>query len=490
MNKGNVQHMRFSAIARVLGVLLMVFSLSMVPPIGISMWYHDGAEFSFISVFFITFLAGFITWYPFRSREYELKTRDGFLVVFLFWTVLSIFGALPFCIQLFPHMSFTDGMFETVSGLTTTGATIFVNLDHIPRSILYYRQQLHLLGGMGIIVLAVAVLPMLGVGGMQLYRAETVGPIKTSKLRPRMAQTAKSLWYIYVGLVVICAACYWGAGMKLFDAIGESFSTISTGGFSMHDNSFAYYHSSLINIISTVFMILGACNFSLYFQFLKTGKISIFTKDSEFVNYLGFLAIVSAIIFITLAATGHLHHGNGLVNSMFMVASMSSTTGFTTVNINAWPTFLPYLIMLVALLGGCGGSTAGGLKIIRALILKEQGKRELRRLIHPQAVFAIKLGDQILSENIIEAIRAFFFFFIFLFVFLLLVLLADGLGIRTAFGALASCFANTGAAIGSVANNFEHIPSFSKWVLIFSMIAGRLEIFTVLVLFTRDYWRR
>ena len=236
--------MRYRATIKLLGILLMMFSLSMLTPVFVSLYYKDGASLAFLVAFFVTFLTGFMVWYPLSKQNYELKTRDGFLVVTLFWFVLTLFGAIPLVINQYANLSFTNAIFESVSGLTTTGATMLSNLSLLPKSILYYRQQLHLLGGMGIVVLAVAILPMLGVGGMQLYRAETVGPFKTSKLKPRMTETAKALWYIYVGLVVLCALAYWACGMTLFDAIGESYSTISTGGFSTHDSSFAFYHKS------------------------------------------------------------------------------------------------------------------------------------------------------------------------------------------------------------------------------------------------------
>jgi len=482
--------MRYAATFRILGILLMIFSLSMLPPLAISLWFRDGGIWAFSVGFLVTFSAGLMIWLPLRQQQYDLKTRDGFLVVTLFWTVLSVFGSIPFMINLFPQMDFTDAMFETVSGLTTTGATVLHHISLISHSVLYYRQQLHLLGGMGIIVLAIAILPMLGVGGMQLYRAETVGPIKTTKLKPRMAQSAKALWAIYVGLVIVCALCYWLAGMKPFDAIGESFSTLSTGGFSTHDSSFAFYHSNVINVIGIVFMLLGATNFGLHFQFLKRGRISLYYKDPEFRNYLLLLGIVSLIILLALLSLRPGHHANTLVNVLFTVVSVSTTTGLTTTNFNLWPTFVPFLLMFVAMLGGCGGSTSGGIKIMRCLLLKEQGKRELKRLVHPKAEISIKLGGQELSDSVAQAIWGFVSVFIVLFVVLFLVLLATGLDVRTAFGALASCISNTGAAIGSVASNFEHIPKLSKWVCIFAMIAGRLEIFTLLVLFTPTYWRK
>lgn len=267
--------MQLGVITRIFSVLLMVFSLSMLPPAVMAWWYHDGGVQAFLWSFVFTLAVGFIGWLPFRSYTQGLKIRDGFLVVALFWTILSIFGSIPFVLAHHLHISFTDAMFETVSGLTTTGSEVFAGLDHMPHAIVYYRDQLQFLGGMGIIVLAVAILPMLGVGGMQLYRAETPGPIKDSKLSPRIAQTAKTLWYIYVGLNIACILVFWLFGMTLYDAICEAFGTISTGGFSAHDASFSFYHNKLIDISAIIFMVLGGTNFSLHYVFLKNKKLQI-----------------------------------------------------------------------------------------------------------------------------------------------------------------------------------------------------------------------
>lgn len=462
----------------------------MLPPFVVSLIFQDGAELSFVSAFVITFMVGFLFWLPFRSHHHELKIRDGFLVVVLFWIVLSAFATIPLMMAFYPKLSFTNAMFESVSGLTTTGATVLQHLDQLPRSILFYRQQLHLLGGMGIIVLAVAVLPMLGIGGMQLYRAETVGPVKTNKLRPRMTQTAKALWYIYVGLVVVCALSYWLAGMTVLDAIGESFSTISTGGFSMHDASFGFYQSSVIDWISIVFMLAGATNFALHFAFLRQRSVSVYYRDPEFSGYIVLLFVVSAIVALALIGYQQYDYGRSVLNAIFTVVSVSTTTGFTNSNFSVWPTFIPFLIMILAVIGGCGGSTSGGIKIMRCLMLKEQGKRELKRLIHPQAVFSVKLGGEVLPESVIQSIWGFVAVFIALFILLFLGLIGTGLDITTAFGALASCIGNTGAGIGAVAQTFTSIPASAKWMLVFAMIVGRLEVFTILVLFTPSYWRK
>ena len=482
--------MRYMSILKLMGILLMFFSMSMVPPFLVGWHYHDGSQTAFACEFVITFLIGFSLWFPLRYSKHEFKTRDGFLVVTLVWVVLCLFGAIPFYLNIHTHLGITDALFVSVSGLTTTGASVITHLDSLPRGILYYRQQLHLLGGLSIIVLAVAVLPMLGIGGMQLYRAETIGSIKAYNIRPRITETAKALWYIYLGLVVLCALSYKIAGMTTFDAIGESFSTIATGGFSIHDNSFSYYHSDIVDCIAVFFMVLGATNFTLHFQLIKQRSLSVY-KDAEFVSYLKILCVVS-IITIVILALHHYYvhqHTNLVINAIFTVVSLASTTGFTTTEFSHWPTFLPYMLIFIALVGGCGGSTAGGIKVIRSMLLRRQASREILHLIHPQAVTVVKLGRQTMSDEVLRSVFSFLAIYILLFSILFLLLLATGLHIEMAFGTLASCISNTGAAIGLPAQSFGVLPEASKWILIFAMLVGRLEIFTVLILFMPAYWR-
>jgi len=482
--------MQFATIFRITGVLLMIFSLSMLPPLLVNAIYQEATARSFLISFAVTFLSGFIAWLIFRENKNDLKTRDGFVVVVLFWTVLCIFGALPFIISPHPQVTFTDAIFESVSGLTTTGATVLRGLEQLPYSILYYRQQLHFLGGMGIIVLAVAILPMLGIGGMQLYRAEIPGPIKDTKLTPRIAETAKALWYIYVALSVICTLAYWAAGMTFLDALGESFSTVATGGFSMHDNSFAYYNNSLIEIIGVVFMILGATNFALHFVVLQRQTLMPYWVDVEFKAYMLFLLAGVLLTTFTLLLYGIYHSPTqGFIKSLFNVISIGTTTGLSSAPFALWPTFIPILLMLIGMVGGCAASTSGGIKVIRILLLFKQGSREMRRLMHPKAVMTLKFGKQILSENVIQAIWGFIAVFIALFTLLLLLLMAEGHSFMSAFGAVAACLPNVGAGIGAAAADFAKLNNESKWILTFAMLAGRLEIFTVLILFTPAFWR-
>lgn len=483
--------MQFKTIFRILGILLMMFSLSMLPPVLVEMVFRDSSSTPYIIAFFLTFITGFILWLAFRHEIRELKIRDGFLIVVLFWFVLCFFAAIPLMISPKPHDNFTDAMFESVSGFTTTGATVVTDVDSLPHAMRYYRQQLQFLGGMGIVVLAVAILPMLGVGGMQLYRAETPGPIKDSKLTPRITETAKTLWYIYVGLTVCCGVSYWLAGMSAFDALGESFSTVATGGFSMHDSSFAYYNSNTIELIGAFFMFLGGTNFSLHFIALKKRNFLSYKDDEEFRTYVQILVVtILFVAYVIIYNDIYDDNYTAVVKSIFNVVSLATTTGFVSGSFASWPSFIPILIMIVATIGGCAASTSGGIKVMRALLLKKQTGREIHRLIHPRAVIAVKFNKQTLPDNITQAMWAFIAAFIVIFVILLLLLMADGMNLMTAFGASVASLANAGAAIGNVATSFQHVDVFSKWVLMLAMLAGRLEIFTLLVLFTPAYWQR
>ena len=483
--------MSFSMVLRIIGVLLMMFSLSMLPPVAVGLWYNDPAWIDFIYSFFMVLIVGVFCWFPCRKIKQDLKVRDGFVIVFLFWVVISAFASLPFLLTGSVHISVTDALFEAVSGVTTTGASVIEGIEKLPRSILYYRQQLHFLGGMGIVVLAVAILPMLSIGGLQLYRAEVPGPAKDTKITPRIAETAKALWSIYVGLVLLCAFFYYAAGMPLFDAVGESFSTVATGGFSMYDASLGYYDKPLINIVGTVFMFLGGVNFTLHFTALQRRSIMCFWQDKEFQLYIGLIMSSAAITSIVLITHGTYENIAISINkALFSVVSLATTTGLTVAPFQEWPSFVPLMLMVLGLIGGSAFSTSGGIKVIRLLLMHKQGIREIKRLIHPQAVMPIKLNNKTVSDELIQAVWGFIAAFILLFTLLSLLLAALGMNIETILGSLIACLANVGAGIGKIADNFAGLNNPSKWVLIFAMIVGRLEIFTVLVLFVPEFWRR
>lgn len=482
--------MNLGTIFRILGILITLLSVTLIPPMVVAYIYKDSGGVSFIQSFIITLILGSMLWYRFRDCKKELKTRDGFLIVVLFWTVLSSFGALPFYLSTTQDIRLVDAVFESFSGLTTTGATVLSGLDTMPKAILYYRQQLQWIGGMGIIVLAVAVLPMLGIGGMQLYRAETPGPVKDSKLTPRIAGTAKALWYIYLVLTVACTLAYWSAGMTFFDALTHSYSTVAIGGFSTHDASMGYFDSAAIETICSVFMLIAGINFSLHYTAFNSLSLSHYFRDPEFKAYLSMLLITAFACFLILLATNSFDTENSIRNAIFQAISIGTTAGFTTSNFNLWPAFLPVMLLLTSFVGGCAGSTGGGMKVIRVLLLFKQGYREIKKLIHPRAIFVIKLGKQPIDNNIIGAVWGFFAAYVFLFSIMLLALMADGLDQVTAFSAVAACMNNLGPGLGEVALTYANIGDFSKWVLCFAMLLGRLEIFTLLVLFVPAFWRR
>ncbi len=483
--------MNFSVVAKILGVLLMLFSmLANLPSIAISFIYSDGETSSFLYSLLITFGVGFVLWMmTLRSRK-ELRTRDGFLVVTLFWTVLGTFGALPFLFSYDVPLSVTDAIFESISGLSTTGATVITGLDEMPKSILFYRQQLQWLGGMGIIALAVAVLPMLGIGGMQLYRAESPGPVKNDNLVPRLAETAKALWYIYLALTVACALAYWAAGMSLFDAICHSFSTVAIGGFSTHDSSMAYFNSNTINMIAVFFMVLAGINFALHFAAWQRRSIEQYLRDPETKFYLSILAFVAVFTIVVLYLTETYNAENSFVHGLFQAVSIATTTGYTTADFSAWPLALPYLLIYAAIIGACAGSTGGGMKVIRILLIFKQGFREIQRLIHPNAVISIKLGRTLVPDRVIESVWGFFAVYVMVYLVLLLALLATGLDVVTAFSAVGACLNNLGPGLEGVAFNYAALSITAKWILCFAMLLGRLEIFTLLVLFMPMFWRR
>ena len=483
--------MRFSTIQRILGLLLMVSSSTMLPPLVLAWWFDDGSQTAFSTALFGVLIAGALCWYPVRTQRRELRVRDGFVVVTLFWVVLALVGAIPFALADQPHMGFTDAIFEATSGLTTTGATVITGIDRLPMSIQFYRQELQWLGGMGIIVLAVAVLPMLGIGGMQLYRAETPGPMKDNKLTPRITETAKALWYIYLGLTVSCALAYWIAGMSVFDAIAHSFSTVAIGGFSTHDLSIGYFQSTAIESVAVVFMLLAGINFSLHFVAWRSMNPLTYFRDSEFKAYILVLGVAAAITVSYLYLGGIFENfGDALHHGVFQAVSIGTTTGFTTAAYFHWPGFLPVMLLFTSFIGGCAGSTGGGMKVIRFLLLFKQGMREISRLVHPSAQISVKVGNKAMPERVVEAVWGFFAIYVGCFTVMMLVLLATGLDQVTAFSAVAACLNNLGPGLGEVGFHYSDINTTAKWVLCLAMILGRLEIFTLLVLLSPAFWRR
>lgn len=481
--------MNFAIIARVLGVLLMMFSLTLLVPIAISLWFEDRNYMTFLLAFGITFAAGMGLWVPVRASKADLRTRDGFLITALFWSVLSTFGTLPLLLSEGLNLSFTDAMFEAMSGLTTTGATVIDGLDKLPPSILYYRHQLQWFGGIGIIVIAVAILPMLGIGGMQLYRAEAPGPVKDNKLTPRITETAKALFLMYLVLTIACGLAYWLAGMNWFEALCHAFSTVSNGGFSTHDDSIRYFDSSAILMICSIFMLISGANFALHFFVWREKSLRYYFADAEFRFYFGWIAVGTLVTVCYLYFTKTYDAKDSFFVGFFNLASTLSTAGFAA-DFIAWPSFLPFALFILAFLGGCASSTGGGMKMIRVLLLYKQGVREIHRLIFPNAIIPIKVGRINVSDRVVEAVWGFFAMYVVMYILMFLLLLMSGLDLITSFSAVGACITNLGPGMGDVASNYSTINDPAKWVLCFAMLLGRLEVFTLLVLFSPMFWRR
>jgi trk system potassium uptake protein TrkH len=481
---------QYKNIIRILGLLVALLSVTMLPPALVSMIYRDGGGVPFLLGFLWCLITGFVAWYPNRNQKNDLRAREGFLIVVLFWIVLASFSAIPLILLEQPSLSVTDAFFESFSGLTTTGATILQHIEGLPHAVLWYRQQLQWLGGMGIIVLAVAVLPMLGIGGMQLYRAETPGPVKDSKMTPRIADTAKHLWYIYLSLTIACAVAYWLAGMSAFDAICHSFSTIAIGGFSTHDASMGYFNSPIINLVCVFFLVISGVNFALHYAVVQSKSLKNYFYDPEFKVFIAIQVVLALICFIVLMTSGTYKDADQAFDqALFQSVSMSTTAGFSTSSFSDWPTLLPILLIFASFIGGCAGSTGGGMKVVRVLLLYLQGLRELNKLVHPKAIFSIKMGKKVLPDRVVEAVWGFFSAYAAVFVICMLLLLATGMDDITAFTAVAASINNLGPGLGEVAANFSTINDTSKWILIVAMLFGRLEIFTLLVLFTPAFWR-
>ena len=479
-----------SPVFRILGIMLGLYSTSMLPPMLVSWIWKDGQLMPFIIAFCLILGLGLLFWFPLRRDPRELRFREGFLIVVLFWTVLSSLGAVPLLLLESPSLGVIDALFESMSGLSTTGASVITNIDGLPPSILYYRQQLQWLGGMGIIVLAVAVMPMLGIGGMQLYRAETPGPMKQNRLAPRIAETAKKLWYVYVTLTLACMLGYRMAGMSWFDALCHAYSTVAIGGFSTHDDSLAWFDSNAVNLVAGVFMLLSGFNFALHYTAFYSRRVRTYLEDPEARTY---LLIVAGISLLSVFVLHRYEHFSDLqetvVDGAVQVISVVTTTGFITSEFHLWPSFLPVLLILMSTIGGCAGSTAGGIKVIRLLLLFKQGSRETTRLVHPNAVIPIKIGGKLVQENVINAVWGFFALYVLSYVILLVALIATGSDHVTAFSAVTACLNNLGPGLAGVSQNYAGVADGGKVILIAAMLLGRLELFTLLVLFSPVFWK-
>ena len=481
--------MKFPYTTRILGTLLMLFSFAQIFP-GFLAYFFEERDFvyNFIVTGFVTFLIGCFLFFLASEKNGDLRTKDGFIITIFFWTVLGFFGSIPFYLAELEGVSYIDSLFESISGLTTTGATVLVGLDDMPKSLLFYRQLLQWLGGMGIIVLAVAVLPLLGVGGMQLYKAETPGPLKDSKLTPRITETAKALWFVYLSMTISCSVLYRYFGMSWFDAVCHAFSTISIGGFSTHDDSFAFFSNSGLRWTAIIFMVISGINFALHYLAWTKKRLFHYFYDSEVKLYLSLLTSTALITYLTLYFSENIYD-EMVVDSVFQAVSIGTTTGFLTSNYSNWPLFVPIMLLIAAFIGACAGSTGGGIKVIRALILIRQGSSEITKLIHPNAVVTIKFGRKSLDPRVSESVWGFFAVYVATFLIILMFLLSQSNDFLTAFSAVGATLNNLGPGLGAVSENYKEITDGSKLALCIAMLLGRLEIFTLLLLFTPAFWR-
>ena len=483
--------MQLSIVAKTIGLLLMVFSFAQVPPLLIDLIYAEGEYLSFVYSFALTVLGGLVLWWPFKDIKKDFRLREGVLIVVCFWIVLSLFGTLPFLItDSISDLSFSEAFFESMSGLTTTGATVLNQLDELPKSILFYRQQLQWLGGMGIIVLAVAVLPLLGVGGMELYHAESSG-IAKDRLTPKLRNTAIALWKIYLSLTVLCALGYFLSGMSIFDAISHSFSTVAIGGFSTHDGSIGYFNSAAIETIAMFFMFLAGINFSLHFVAWNNRSLVDYIKDSEFKTYAMVLICSSIIVMIALSINGQYESANEtLRHSLFQTISIATTTGFTSQNYSSWPAAIPVFLIMMSFIGACVGSTGGGIKVVRILVMFRLGMKEINKFIRPNAQVSVKLNKSSINEKALVSVLGFFSLYAISFFLILMLLMFAGLDQVTAYSATAATMNNLGPGLGDVAQNYGSVGEAAKWILSFSMLIGRLEVLTIIAIFHRAFWRQ
>lgn len=479
-------------ILHVLGMIIGVFGLSMLLPLAVSEWSGDAAQRAYDEAVLITLFSGASLWLAGRYWKRELKARDGILLVVLTWVLTPMFAALPLLIH-FPALTFTDAYFETMSGLTTTGATVLTGLDEMPASINIWRAQLHWLGGLGVIVLVVAVLPLLGVGGRQLYKAETPGPMKDDKLTPRMAETAKGLWRVYILLTLLCIGLYWIFGMTPTDAVVHAFSVMGLGGFSSHDASFGYFNSLPLELITEVFALLAGLNFAMHFMALRARSLTPYRVDPEIRWFFGYVLGSCLLLGLLLWRAGvYLSFSDALRDASFSVISMATTLGLATADFGAWPFFAGLWLLFLCSFSTSAGSTGGGIKMLRAVLLYKQVYRELLRVLHPRAEVTIRLGEQVVPDKVIYAVLVFFFVYVASIVALSFVLSFSGLDVVTAFSATVACINNTGPGLGQVgpSTTYAVLTDFQTWVCTFAMLLGRLELFTLLVTLTPAFWRK
>jgi trk system potassium uptake protein TrkH len=478
-------------VAHVFALVMMVFAATMLAPMVLAVWSLDPALSSFVISAFATFLLGALLWLATRRFKRELKTRDGLMLVALTWVALPAVAGFPLWKYL--PINFTEAYFEAASGLTTTGGTVLSGLEFLPRSINLWRHLLSWLGGMGIIVLAVAILPMLGVGGMQIYRAEMPGPMKDTKLTPRIGQTAKLLWAVYAGLTATCILCLRFAGMDWFDAVCHGFSALALGGFSTYDASIGHFNSVPIEIVLTIFSLLAALNFATHYLAWRERGVLAYFRDAEAKAIFGVLiaSCIGVALFLYLKGS-YPAFSTSLRHTTFNLVAIATDSGLHTQDYSRWPIFAPMWMMFLSCIVCSSGSTGGGIKMIRTLVLAKQAHRELNQLVHPNMVRPLKVGGAIIANKVVFAVLAFVFLYFMSIVTLVFLQLASGLDFLTAFSAIIACMNNAGPGLGLVGpgSNYGVLSTFQTWVCSAAMLLGRLEVFTILVLFTPTLWRK
>ena len=480
--------MKHNIVLNTLGSILLFLGISMIFPLLYALYYHEKATSAFIISMIITVTVGILLKKLFSPLE-PIRIKEGFAIACLGWIVAAAFGALPFMFA-GTFTNFIDAYFESMSGFTTTGATVIAAIEGNPYSILFWRDFIQWLGGMGIIVLVVAILPPLGVGGMQLFKSEVPGP-EPDRLKPKIKDTAKLLWRVYIVISALEVGCLYLSGMSLFDALTNMFGTMATGGFNPRNLSITAYGNPFIEIIITFFMLIAGANFSLHYKVLH-GDIKSLFKDKEFIFYCGIILFSIFAISTELRLYVYKSVFTALRYATFQVVSIITTTGFVTADFDTWPAFSKTILLVLMFIGGCAGSTGGAIKNIRIMLLLKQAAREFKKLIHPQAITPIRLGNKTISEEVMRNITSFFFLYIFIFVICSFIMSALGLDMVSASASVAATLGNVGPGLGIVGptKTYTLIPPLGKIVLTICMLLGRLEIYTVLVLIVPEFWKK
>lgn len=480
---------RFKIVLHLCAFLVVLYSLTMIPPMILALVEKERSLFAFLMTFVITFTVGSLCWTATRQSNIQLETRDGFIIIVLFWLLFSVISALPLWWDDSLSISLADAMFEGVSGITTTGASVFNDVSGLPKSILYYRAQLNFVGGLGVIVLAVAVLPLLGIGGMKLYQSEMPGPFKEERLTPRLADTAKSLWVTYMLLGGSCTLAFWLAGMSFFDALCHGLSTVSLGGFSTRTESIGYYDSYAIELVAGVFSLLAAINFTLYFVAIARRSFRPLFNNPEARFFLFMVGMVVLVITFEVWRAGMYSAPVSFVHAFFLTSSMMTDNGLATADYASWPVHIIVLLLSASFFGGCVGSTCGGIKALRFLVLFKHSRQEVHQLAHPRAILSIRVGHSIINDRVLRSVWSFFFLYIIATCVFVWLLNIQGHDLLTSFATVAACINNMGLGFGETAAGFATLNDSAKYLMCAAMLLGRLEIYPVLILFSRTFWR-